>query len=101
QGLEVACVFLDRFFGPEFASILSERRHLNFKSLLQELVQAERQVTPSYRTVSSAGPDHARQFTVEVLIQNEVAGRGRGRSKQEAEQEAARLALEAVGGGER
>lgn len=54
-------------------------------------------MTPVYRTVSALGPDHAKEFTVEVLLGDEVAGRGTGRTKQRAEQDAARDALARLG----
>lgn len=66
----------------------------DFKSALQEKVQ-EQGGTVSYRLVAQEGPDHARLFTVEVLVDGRVAGRGKGRSKKAAEQEAARMALHA------
>lgn len=66
----------------------------DFKSALQEKVQEEGG-TVSYRLVAQEGPDHARVFTVEVLVDGKVAGRGRGSSKKAAEQEAARAALRA------
>jgi ribonuclease-3 len=53
-------------------------------------------VAPVYFTVEESGPDHARQFTVEVSIQGQVRGRGTGRSKQAAEQAAACAALDAL-----
>lgn len=66
------------------------------KTRFQEWAQAVRRATPVYVTVAESGPDHAREFTVEVRIQGQVCGRGTGRSKQAAEQAAARAALEAV-----
>lgn len=69
----------------------------DFKSALQERVQEEGG-TVSYRLVAQEGPDHARLFTVEVLVDGQVVGRGKGRSKKAAEQEAARRALGAHGG---
>jgi ribonuclease-3 len=63
------------------------------KSQLQELSQSLFQTTPSYRLVEAAGPDHARHFTIDVVIQGRTYGRGEGRSKQQAEKEAAREAL--------
>jgi ribonuclease-3 len=68
----------------------------DYKSALQEVVQ-EHGGSVSYRVVAEEGPDHARVFTVEVLVDGRVAGRGRGRSKKAAEQEAARVALEEYG----
>lgn len=68
----------------------------DYKSLLQEKVQAELGGPPRYRTVAVSGPDHRRQFTVEVMVDERVVGSGRGSSKQAAEQEAARQALDTL-----
>lgn len=73
--------------------VVSERRFKDDKSLLQEIAQARLSVTPTYRVVSEEGPSHNRQFWVQVLFGEEVAGTGQGRSKQSAEQAAARAAL--------
>ena len=69
----------------------------DFKSLLQERVQAEGSPPPVYRTVREEGPDHDRDFTVEVIVDGAVAGEGTGPSKQKAEREAARVALANLG----
>jgi len=66
------------------------------KSQLQEWAQAQRLGAPRYHTVQSIGPDHAREFEVEVEIGGEVHGRGRGSSKHNAEQAAAQAALSAL-----
>jgi ribonuclease-3 len=66
----------------------------DFKTRLQEKVQARLQVTPSYRIVSTAGPDHALDFVVEVRIGDRVFSRGTGTNRKRAEQAAARKALE-------
>lgn len=63
------------------------------KSELQERVQARGGASPKYRVVEAIGPDHSREFVVEVDVDGEVLGEGRGRSKKRAEQEAARSAL--------
>jgi len=63
------------------------------KSLLQEWVQGRYRVTPVYETVSEEGPDHAKAFTVQVLINGQVLGVGSGPSKQAAAQQAASAAL--------
>ena len=65
----------------------------NPKSRLQEFVQGQGLSTPSYRLVSSAGPDHQPVFTVEVLVEGEVMGTGHGGSKAGAERTAATQAL--------
>ena len=66
----------------------------DYKSLLQERVQAELGEPPRYRTVAVSGPDHRRRFTVEVMVDERVMGSGTGSSKQVAEQAAARQALD-------
>jgi ribonuclease III len=63
------------------------------KSKLQEITQSMRLGTPHYRVVDTSGPDHARIFTVEAEIANEVKGRGSGSSKSNAEHAAAKDAL--------
>ncbi len=63
------------------------------KSLLQEHIQSQSAESPTYCVVHTDGPDHARQFVVEVRHAGQVLGQGRGRSKKAAEQEAARAAL--------
>ena len=65
----------------------------NPKSHLQELVQGRGCSTPSYRLVSSEGPDHGPVFTVEVLVEGEVMGVGQGGSKSGAESVAAKAAI--------
>ncbi|RME49362.1 MAG: ribonuclease III [Chloroflexi bacterium] len=96
QGLTVAQDFLLRFIEPALENITANQLDKDAKSELQELSQGKWQLTPSYRTVSEEGPDHAKEFTVEVLIGGEVFGRGIGRNKQTAAQRAARQALEKI-----
>jgi ribonuclease-3 len=67
------------------------------KSRLQEWAQAEKLGTPQYVTISAHGPDHAKEFEVEVRIQGVTYGRGRGSSKGVAARIAAQTALEALG----
>jgi ribonuclease III len=67
------------------------------KSRLQEWAQAEKMGTPQYVTVSARGPDHAKEFEVEVRIQGTPYGRGHGTSKGVAARIAAQTALEALG----
>lgn len=68
----------------------------NYKAALQELTQADGGVLPVYRTVKESGPSHNRTFYVEVSINGEVVGIGAGKSKKEAQQHAARQALETL-----
>lgn len=67
------------------------------KSSFQEKSQEKVSVTPSYRVVKSAGPDHKKRFTIGAYLKNELIAKGVGSSKQEAEEDAAKNALEAKG----
>lgn len=93
QGMETARQFVLRFVAPILATAHQAQAHKDHKSQLQELVQGRGDPTPHYQVIRTEGPDHARQFFVEVLIGDQVAGRGSGRSKREAEQNAAQDAL--------
>ncbi len=93
QGLEVVRTFLLPRLAPIAQTIVSKRLFKDNKSRFQELAQAHDSITPSYRIASQEGPSHNREFTVEVILENTVAGIGHGRNKQAAEQEAARNAL--------
>jgi ribonuclease III len=66
----------------------------DFKSDLQEYTQNKLVCIPSYKVVREIGPDHAKEFEVVVIIKNEEQGKGLGRSKKEAEQAAAKIAME-------
>jgi ribonuclease III len=94
QGLDAARNFIKSFFGSEMHKQVQGGALADYKSKLQEIMQAERQITPEYQLISATGPDHDRQFTVEVRIGESVLGRGKGKSKKTAEMEAARSALE-------
>jgi ribonuclease-3 len=93
QGASAARRFIQHFIDSENREGFIPHLDKDPKSQLQEIVQGECQHTPRYRTVSEEGPDHAKVFTVEVLVDDQVLGRGTGRSKQAAEQEAAQEAL--------
>jgi ribonuclease III len=93
QGYEAAQAFVMRFLESELEEVVVGRKHRNAKSMLQELVQARLQQTPTYHLVDESGPDHAKSFTVEVRVGNRVLGRGHDRSKRGAEQIAAEKAL--------
>jgi len=95
-GFEVVRHFVLELFEPEIHAQARLGAGNDFKSRLQEIVQAERQITPSYHLIKAVGPDHAKEFTVEVKIGNTTLGRGTGNSKKTAEIEAARRALESL-----
>ncbi|SRR6266568_675207 len=93
QGIEAVKRFLIPRLEPLAHTIVKKRLFKDNKSLFQELAQAKDGITPWYRLVSQEGPSHNREFTVEVLLGDQVVGRGYGRNKQTAEQEAAHEAL--------
>lgn len=93
QGIETVQRFLLPKLEPLAHNIVSKKLFKDQKSLFQEQAQAHVGITPTYRLLSQEGPSHNREFTVEVLLGDEVAGKGQGRNKQAAEQEAARAAL--------
>ena len=74
-------------------------KNRDYKTALQELVQRESGQVLQYHLVGSSGPDHAKVFTVEVTLNGKTVGRGEGHSKKEAEQNSARAAIGALGGG--
>lgn len=92
SGLETARLFLKKHLFPLIDTI----QIYDFKSQLQELVQEKEKVAPIYQVVKETGPDHDKLFTMVVLAGRRELGQGEGKSKQEAEQEAARIALEAL-----
>jgi len=96
SGLVKARALVLRCLKPELAQMTAGRIALDSKSRLQQLVQARWQAMPSYRTVAAEGPDHAKVFTIEVLVDDRPLGQGQGRSKKEAESKAAQQALKAI-----
>jgi ribonuclease III len=93
-GVEPARAFIVREFGPLIAEARMGVSDRDYKSALQELLQSRELPLPEYRLVGSIGPDHRKLFQVEVIVRGERIGDASGRSKKEAEQEAARAALE-------
>ena len=101
----IAAVFLDQALaktgdfilnslGEELQKMGKKGMEVNYKSQLQELMQSQQQLTPTYRVVNEIGPSHDKVFTVEVVMGEAVLGKGSAKSKKLAEIEAARSALE-------
>ncbi|HWQ13678.1 MAG TPA: ribonuclease III [Roseiflexaceae bacterium] len=99
-GLAAAQALLVPLFEQEIAVVAARGLQPDYKSALLARIQAERTITPRYRTVAATGPEHRRAFTVEVLAGDEVLGVGQGMSKQAAAQAAARAALERLDAGQ-
>jgi len=94
-GVEHARAFIVREFAPLIAA--SRRDGLaaqDYKSALQELLQGRNRALPDYRVVGTLGPDHQKLFQVQVVVDGEPLAEATGSSKKEAEQEAARAALQ-------
>jgi len=96
RGFAACRDFVLRLFDGEIGKAIEQRLIADYKSQLQEIVQARHHVVPIYRTIRAVGPDHAKEFTVEVIVGGNVIARGRGKSKRQAETEAARVALESM-----
>lgn len=96
QDYEAARAFCLRVLDEEISSARPAASPRHPKSELQELVQGRQLPTPRYRIIDTSGEPHTPTFTAEVLIEGEVLGSGSGRSKSLAEQEAAKVALEAL-----
>ncbi len=97
KGLEIARGFLLKLFEAELAKMGEKESCVDYKSRLQHIFQARKDVdkkTPVYSIIAETGPDHKRIFTAEVKVGNTLLGRGTGKSKKIAEIEAARTALE-------
>lgn len=93
-GYEETAAAVVEAFAPEIEEALEHP--VDFKSALQERL-ARRGELVSYAVTDEDGPPHDRVFTVEASVSGVEVGRGQGRSKKDAEQEAARVALEAMG----
>lgn len=95
-GMEPVRRHILRFVVPEIENH-KNRSFKDYKTALQEIIQKNPGEKLEYILVGSSGPDHNKHFKVEVCLNSNVIGRGGGRSKKEAEQQAAREALELMG----
>lgn len=93
QGFEAVETFLGKVLFPLFDEIKEKKLYKDPKSLLQEVVQSNGLPTPTYQVLKEIGPDHSKEFTVQVYVNGVVAGIGTGKSKQHAQQAAAIEAL--------
>lgn len=94
SGMAATTKILGHVFAPRLDVQAPGER--DYKSRIQELIQARGQAAPRYRLVGTSGPDHDREFVVAIDVEDEPLAEGTGRSKLDAEQGAARRALEVV-----
>jgi ribonuclease-3 len=93
QGYEAVNKFITKTLLPKTDEIVNKKLWRDAKSLVQEKAQEFVNVTPAYKVLSEAGPDHDKHFTVGIHFGKILIAEGKGKSKQEAEQKAAEAAL--------
>ncbi|NNE07664.1 MAG: ribonuclease III [Gemmatimonadetes bacterium] len=94
RGLDTSRRFIRQLLLHDVEGFTEHEDHINYKSLLQERVQSERKVHPQYKIRREAGPDHEKTFHVDVMVSGKLWGSGEGKTKKDAEQVAARDALD-------
>jgi ribonuclease-3 len=94
QGIEPTQTFVLEVFEPLIEDIAKEKSFKDPKSLLQEYVQSKKLSSPIYKVVQELGPAHLRTFVMGAYINGSMVAKGEGKSKQEAEENAAAIALE-------
>ncbi len=93
RGLPVAEEFINKYLLDDFKKIIRTELYKNHKSILLEHTQSIGMGMPVYKVVDETGPDHAKNFIIEVYINKDKMGEGQGRTKKIAEQEAAKEAI--------
>jgi ribonuclease-3 len=93
QGLDGVRTFVIPHLLERLKQVFAESLDKDARSVLQEISQAQYNLTPAYRQIDASGPEHEKEFTFEALIGSQIVGRGSGRSKQAASQAAAQDAL--------
>ncbi len=94
QGLEPVKIFIHKNFKNSLAEVIRSGHLKDYKSLLQEKIQAQSNHSPVYKTVKEEGPEHKKIFTISVFSEGQFLAKGVGQSKQKAEESAAKRALE-------
>lgn len=94
QGYNIVRDFITNTLLGKIEVIVAKKLWRDPKSLVQEKSQEYLNITPSYRVINETGPDHDKNFTVGIFFGTDLVAEGKGHSKQEAEQSAAREALE-------
>ncbi len=98
SGLEVVNKIAIKLIEDNYQDISLDSLFSDFKTLLQEMTQAQFGITPVYEVVASRGPDHQKEFEVAVIIQDKEYARAIGKSKKIAQQESAKIAIDILNG---
>lgn len=96
QGVDIAEKIIHLMLLPRLEKTIKTGKFKEYKSLLQEKLQAKTKQSPDYRTIKEEGPDHAKIFTIGVYAQDKLIAIGSGKNKKEAEEIAAKNALEKI-----
>lgn len=97
KGFKVADEFILKYIAALLDDIIAKGLNVDAKSRVQELSQDRYNVTPNYELISESGPDHDKKFIMGIYFGKKLAGEGEGLSKQDAEQAAAKDAMEKEG----
>ena len=93
QGYEMVQEFIEQYIIIHLDEVMEKELYRDSKSLLQERIQDELKLTPTYNVLNESGPDHNKVFSVGVYYGDKLVAQGEGESKQEAESQAAEKAL--------
>ncbi|TSC56056.1 MAG: Ribonuclease 3 [Parcubacteria group bacterium Gr01-1014_18] len=97
RGTKITAKFIHKFITVHLTEILEKKLYMDPKSKFQEISQERLGLTPTYRVLEEAGPDHAKVFKVGIYLGEDLIGEGAGSSKQEAQIEAAEAAIKNKG----
>ena len=95
----IGAIYIEKGFKPakkfivDYFSSIGQTADADYKSKLQEMIQAKHKILPTYTVINESGPEHEKSFEIEVSVKRKVLGKGKGKSKKEAEQQAAKQAL--------
>jgi ribonuclease-3 len=96
QGYESVVKLLSEHLFKKAEIVLKTATYKDNKSLLQEIAQSRYKATPQYNLISESGPDHDKEFVMQVVIGDTSYGEGRGKSKQTSQEDAAKNTLEMI-----
>ena len=94
QGYKSCESFIKKYIMAELPEVLEKELYIDSKSYFQEQAQEKKSITPTYKVLKEWGPDHAKHFSIGVFLNKDLIAKGDGMSKQEAEEDAAKNALE-------